>query len=193
LADGLLLDEQTSLGELFKRVNPEDLGGRKVHLGLYTFHTDPEFYIMFKKPFRVRVNAAARELGSGSGGVPNTTQYLLIKQVMADGAIAVDAGGDEHLIDRDFILRHWDREVCWVYPYENNDTSLARGMSGLHVVKLQRALDEIGYSVEPIGVYDQSTHDQVVRFQKDFSLKPDGIVGTRTKGLLYQMSNELYP
>ncbi len=193
LAGGLLLDEQTSLGELFKRFNPEDQGGRKVHLGLYTFHTDPEYYIMFKKPFRVRVDAAAGELSSGNAGVLNSPQYLLIKEVMADGAVAIDADGDEHLIDRRFILTHWDREVCWVYPYENNDDSLARGMSGLPVINLQRALDEIGYSVKPIGIYDQSTYDQVVRFQRDFSLKADGIVGTRTKGLLYQMSDELYP
>jgi general secretion pathway protein A len=192
-AGGLLLDEQKSLGELFKRFNPEDIGGRKVHLGLYTFHTDPEFYIMFKKPFRVRVDAAAGDSGPGSGGLLNSPRYLVIKEVMTDGAIAVDTDGNEHLIDRRFILTHWDREVCWVYPYENNDASLARGMSGLSVIKLQRALDEVGYSVKPIGVYDQSTYDQVVRFQKDFSLKADGIVGTRTKGLLYQMSNELYP
>jgi len=193
LAGGLFLDEQASLGELFKRFDPRDQGGGKVHLGLYTFHTDPEYYVMFKKPFRVRVDAAAGELGSGSAGVLNSPQYLLIKEVIADGAVAVDADGDEHLIDRHFILTHWDREVCWVYPYENNDDSLARGMSGLPVIKLQRALDEIGYSVKPIGLYDQSTYDQVVRFQRDFSLKADGIVGTRTKGLLYQMSNELYP
>ncbi|MBW1742449.1 MAG: AAA family ATPase [Deltaproteobacteria bacterium] len=193
LAGGLLLDEQTSLGELFKRFNPEDQGGRKVHLGLYTFHTDPEYYIMFKKPFRVRVNAAAGELDPGSAGGLNSPQYLLIKEVIAKGAIAVDVNGNEHLIDRSFILTHWDGEVCWVYPYENNDDSLARGMSGLPVIKLQRALDEIGYSVKPIGLYDQTTHDQVMRFQGDFSLKADGIVGTRTKGLLYQMSNELYP
>jgi general secretion pathway protein A len=192
-AVGLLLDEQTSLGELFKRFKVEDLGGRKVHLGLYTFHTDPEFYIMFKKPFRVRVDTTPGELGSKRGGILNSPQYLLITEVLADGAIAIDADGGERLIDRGFILTHWDREVCWVYPYESNDTSLSRGMRGLPVVGLQRALDEIGYSVKPIGVYDQSTYNQVVRFQKDFSLKADGIVGTRTKGLLYQMSNELYP
>lgn len=190
---GLLLDEQTSLGELFKRFHPEDEGGTRVHLGLYTFHTDPEFYILFKKPFRVRVDAPAGEVGSEGGGILNRPRYLLIEEVMADGAVAIDADGNEHTIDRGFILAHWDSEVCWVYPYENNDASLARGMSGLPVIKLQRALDEIGYSVKPTGTYDQSTYDRVVQFQKDFSLKADGIVGTRTKGLLYQMSNELYP
>jgi type II secretory pathway predicted ATPase ExeA len=192
-AEGLFLDEQTSLGELFKRFNPDDLGGRRVHLGLYTFHTDPEFYIMFKKPFRVRVDTAAGKPGSGSSGILNSPQYLLIKEVTADGAIAIDADGGEHLIDRGFILAHWDSEVCWIYPYENNDASLARGMSGLPVVKLQRVLNEIGFSVKPNGIYDQATYNQVIQFQKGFALKADGIVGTRTKGLLYQMSNELYP
>jgi peptidoglycan hydrolase-like protein with peptidoglycan-binding domain len=66
-------------------------------------------------------------------------------------------------------------------------------MSGLRVLALQRALEEIGYTVKPTGIYDQSTYEQVLQFQKDFALKADGIVGTRTKGLLYQVSNELYP
>ena len=192
-AEGLFLDEQTSLGELFKRFNLADLGGRRVHLGLYTFHTDPEFFIMFKKAFRLRVHVAAGKPGSGSSGILDSPQYLLVKEVTADGVIAVDADGGEHLIDRGFILAHWDSEVCWVYPYENDDVFLSKGMSGLQVVKLQQALNEIGYTVEPNGIYDESTYDQVVRFQKDFALTADGIVGTRTKGLLYQMSNELYP
>ena len=193
LGGSVLLDEQTSLGELFKWFNPADLGGRKVHLGLYTFHTDPEFYIMFKKPFRVRVDISAGKPGFAGSGTLNSPQYLLVKEVTADGVIAIDADGAEHLIDRGFLLAHWDSEVCWVYPYENDDASLARGMSGLPVVKLQRALNEIGYSVKPNGIYDQATYDQVIQFQKDFALKADGIVGTRTKGLLYQMSDELYP
>jgi hypothetical protein len=189
----LFLDEQTSLGELFKRFDPEVLGGRRVHLGLYTFYADPEFYIMFKKPFRVRVDTSGDEPASGSPSVFTGPRYFLIEEVMADGAIAIDADGGERLISRDFILSHWDREVCWVYPYENDDVSLAMGMSGLPVVNLQRALDEIGYTVKPIGIYNQATYNQVIQFQKDFALKADGIVGTRTKGLLYQMSNELYP
>jgi general secretion pathway protein A len=190
---GLLLDEQTSLGKLFKRFNPDLVGGRRVHLGLYTFHTDPEFYIMFKKPFRVRVDAAAGKLDSENPGVLESPRYLLIKEVTADGALAIDADGHEHRVGRDFILTHWDGEVCWVYPYENDEDSLARGMSGLRVLALQRALEEIGYTVKPTGIYDQSTYEQVLQFQKDFALKADGIVGTRTKGLLYQVSNELYP
>ncbi|HID31016.1 MAG TPA: peptidoglycan-binding protein, partial [Desulfobacterales bacterium] len=75
------------------------------------------------------------------------------------------------------------------YPYENKGTNLVKGMRGPDVVKLQRTISEIGYSVEPTGVYDELTFYQVVKFQNDFGLKADGIVGTRTRGLLYQMSD----
>jgi hypothetical protein len=193
----LFLGEQATLGALFRLFNPRDHASshlaREVHLGLYTFYGDPEYYIMFKKPFRVRVNVAARNpLPSATAARPNA-QYLLIREVTPDGAVAIDAEGKGRPIDRDFIWTHWDEEVGWVYPYEDHDANLVRGACGLSVIKLQRALDEIGYSVQPSGFYDESTYGQVVRFQRDFGLRADGIVGTRTKGLLYQMTNELHP
>jgi N-acetylmuramoyl-L-alanine amidase len=66
-------------------------------------------------------------------------------------------------------------------------------MRGPDVIRLQYALNEIGYSIQPTGRYDGPTFDRVVSFQSDFGLTADGIVGTRTKGLLYQMTDELYP
>lgn len=67
-----------------------------------------------------------------------------------------------------------------------------RGMRGPDVVKLQYALNQIGYTLKPTGRYDEATFREVINFQSDFGLKNDGIVGTRTKGLLYQMTDELY-
>jgi len=193
----LFLGEEVTLGALFRLFNPKDRGSshsaREVHLGLYTFYTDPEYYIMFKKPFRVRVHAATHDPGFRNTGTLPDPHYLLIREVTADGAIAIDAEGKKRPIDSNFILTHWDNEVCWVYPYENHHANLVRGMNGPSVIKLQCALDEIGYSVERAGLYDQPTYNQVVQFQSDFGLRADGIVGTRTKGLLYQMTNELHP
>ncbi|MCK4388997.1 MAG: AAA family ATPase [Desulfobacterales bacterium] len=181
-ATSLFLDEEASLGGLFRLFRSTGEKSthavKEVHLGLYSFRAEPEHYIMFSKPFRVRV-----------GGVsPPFPQYLLIREVTADGAIAINADGKEHPITRDFILTHWGEKVCWVYPYENHDVHLVRGMKGPDVIRLQNRLNDIGYTIELTGLYDEPTYYQVMRFQGDFGLIPDGIVGTRTKGLLYQMS-----
>jgi hypothetical protein len=143
---------------------------------------------MFKKPFRIRVADPVHHPGLGHSGALPLPRYLLIREVIADGAIAIDADGKEQPITRDFILTHWGREVSWMYPYENISANLVKGMSGPDVIKVQQTLNEIGYSVEPTGFYGKSTFHQVVRFQNDFALLADGIVGTRTRGLLYQMS-----
>jgi general secretion pathway protein A len=188
----LFLDEQASLAGLFGLFNvKEDRNGHaehEVYLGLFSFHAEAEYYIMFKKPFRVRVAIPARPLGPSRTGALPLPCYLLIREVTADGAIAIDADGKEQLITRGFILTHWGQEVSWVYPYENISANLAKGMTGPDVIKVQQTLNEIGYSVEPTGLYGKSTFSQVMRFQSDFALLADGIVGTRTKGLLYQMS-----
>ena len=192
-AASLLLDEEASLVGLFRLFNERERqnshGRDDVHLGLYSFHAAPEHYLMFRRPFRVRLSGPAQDSGLGHSTAPPLSQYLLIREVTADGARAIDANGKERLITRDFILSHRGPEFSWVYPYENKGTNLVKGMSGPDVVKLQQTISEIGYSVEPTGLYDESTFYQVMRFQNDFGLKADGIVGSRTRGLLFQMSD----
>ncbi|NVL90268.1 MAG: AAA family ATPase [Desulfobacterales bacterium] len=191
-AASLFLDEQASLAGLFGLFNAKEGKNNhvanEVHLGLFSFHAEPEYYIIFRKPFRVRMAIPAHSPDTGRSGALPSPRYLLICKATDDGAIAIDADGKEQIITRDFILSHWDREVSWVYPYEDKGINLIQGMKGPDIVKLQKALNEIGYPVEPTGLYDKPTFNQVVKFQDNFELKTDGIVGTRTKGLLYQMS-----
>ena len=192
-AASLFLDEQASLGGLFRLFNEKERhnshAANKVYLGLYSFYVDPEKHIIFKKPFRIRVAGLAHHPDLGSAVALPLPRYLLIREVTADGAIAIDAEGKEQLITKDFILTHWGQEVSWVYPYENKGANLVKWMSGPDVIKLQQTLNELGYSVEATGLYDKFTFHQVMRFQDDFALMADGIVGNRTKGLLYQMSD----
>jgi general secretion pathway protein A len=193
---GLFLTQEHSLAGLFRlfdiREGEDALGTQNVHLGLYLFQGDPEHHIMFKKPFWVRVGDPKRHAGFSQSGILPSPRYLLIREVTADGAIAVDVHGKEHPITRDFIMTHWGGEACWVYPYEDYEVNLAKGMHGQDVIRLQYALNELGYSLQPTGIYDNPTVAQVARFQSDFGLVDDGIVGTRTKGLLFQMTNELH-
>ena len=180
----LFLDERASLASLFNLFNAKrneevnDISND--YLGLVSFFIDPEYYVMFKKPFRVHL--------SDSNSLP-FPRYLLIREITSDGAIAVDARGKERSVTRDYILKNWGQKVSWVYPYKNKNINLVKWMSVPDVLIIQRILNEIGYPLEPTGIYDKSTFHEVIRFQGDFGLMADGIVGRRTRALLFQMTN----
>jgi general secretion pathway protein A len=181
-ATRLVLDERTSLARLFRLFNIQEaetsFATGEVYPSLFSFEGDPELYRMITRPFRLRIRTdSADEAG-----------YLLIREVTTGGAIALDAEDNERPVTEDFILAHWDGEMSWVYPYEHLSGKLTEGMSGLRVLKVQQMLQYMGYSVEPRGVYDRTTFEEVTRFQLNFGLKANGIVDTQTKALLYQMS-----
>ena len=177
-SDDLFLDEKTSLAGLFDRSNIRLETGD--NLGLFSFDVAPEYYVMFKKPFRIH-------LPDSLSSSLTSPRYLLIHRVKDDGAIAVDSEGKEQKIVRDFILRHWDQKISWVYPYKNKGIRLMKGMQAPDVLEIQRILNNIGYMVTPTSVYDESTFNGVMKFQEDFGLMADGIVGLRTRALFYQM------
>ena len=116
-------------------------------------------------------------------------RYLLIHRINDDGAIAVDSEGKEQDIDRRFILKHWDRKISWVYPYKNKNIRLMKGVRVPDVLDIQKILNNIGYIVGLTGVYDEETFNGVTKFQEDFGLTADGVVGLRTRALFYQMVN----
>ena len=182
----LFLDEKTSMAglfDLFHRAADEDsYDMRKFHLGLVSLNADPDYHIMFKKPFRVRLSDSPSFVFSSPG-------YLLISEIDDHGAVAVDADNRKRSVTRDFIQKHWGYEVSWVYPHKTNHVNLMTGMSSPNILEVQRILNEIGYLVVPTGDYDESTFSAVVRFQKDLGLIADGIVGPRTRALLYLMSD----
>ena len=141
----------------------------------------PEYFTLFKRPFRVTL----------SGPLPLSVPqpcYLLICDVTYNSVIALDNEGNRRHVSRDFILAHWGGKVSSVYPYGERDVYLAKGMNSPEILKIQRVLDRIGYPVDRDGVFDTQTFKEVVRFQKDFGLNADGIVGRRTMALLFQMT-----
>ncbi len=178
----ITLDQRNSLAELFKLFNVQEaegwFGTDEVYPGLFSFEGVPQLYRMFRRPHRLRI-----KIGDG-----NEPAYLLIREVTNGGAVAVDAMGNDRLITEDFIISHWDGEMSWVYPYEQENRELSTGMRGESVSKVQDMLKQMGYSLETTGVYDGATFEEVARFQRILGLEPNGVVGTRTKALLYQMS-----
>ena len=137
---------------------------------------------MIKRPFRVHISDPTPIISKDQ-------RYLLIREVTREGAIAIDAGGKTRPITRDFVLNHWGQKVSWAYPFKNKIEYLTKGMNVPDVLKVQRILNERGYLLTPGGVYDEFTFREVMKFQTDFGLMADGIVGPRTRALLFQMSD----
>jgi general secretion pathway protein A len=178
----LILDDKESLAGLFKLFSTwaEENGraiSREAALSLVSFQVDSEYYVVFRKPFRITLFTPAEEV----------SQFLLIREVTQDGAVAVDEAGEMRTVSRDFILRHWSGEVSCIYPMEGKRLTLTQGMKRPEVEMVQRVLTERGYLVEATGRYDQKTVEGVRKFQQDFNLVADGIVGRQTLSLLYQM------
>ena len=183
----LHLDEQSSLAGLFRIYHEEIVhpaAGQSPgdRLSLVTFHLKPAFHVLLKKPFRVRVK-------EGDLPVSGTPRYFLIREVGPDHAVAVDEKGHDRELQRDVILKKWGGMVSWICPSEDKTLHLKKGMHSPEVARTQTILQSLGYLTKPTGFYDAATRQHVRKFQEDFGLMADGIVGPRTMALLYQMSN----
>jgi general secretion pathway protein A len=198
-AVSLLLDEKSSLAELF-RLCREKMGRNNyavdnAPLVLFSFQTEIENCSVFKQSFRVLLARSGPSQSPGpvaadmASNPVSSTRYLLIREVTADGAVAVDSEGNDRLVTRDFLQAHWGKKVSWVHPREKRSVDLMKGMRGEGVLKVQKTLEKVGYPVEITGIYDESTFRSIMEFQARFGLMRDGIVGPRTKALLYQMSD----
>jgi len=190
--ENLFLDERSSFTGLYdlfrdgaqssgeKTLGPDGTPYPKtadLNLGLVSFNLAPEYFPLLKRPFRVTVGGLTRPA------------YLLISSVSEGGAVALDRAGRPRPVTRDFILTYWGGKVSFLYPYEEGERHLNKGMTSPEVIKLQERLNRIGYPVLQDGVFEEQTFQEVVRFQRDFGLKADGIVGPRTMALLFQMTD----
>lgn len=58
------------------------------------------------------------------------------------------------------------------------------------VTFIQNRLQQLGYLDRPAdGIFDQTTQDAVIRFQRDQRLNPDGVVGEQTESALFEEFN----
>ena len=198
MAASVFLDEQASRVGLFKLFWEERKrngnGPRGTPLDLISFDMKIENYGMLQKPFRILM-APPDDSQDSSLVSPDAHQdqdlsahYLLVQKVSADGAIAVDTHGKKRPVTRDFLQTHWGQKVSWVYPHEDNGADFFAGMRGEDVLLVQKTLKKIGYQVETTGIYDDTTVSAVMKFQEWFGMETDGIVGHRTRALLYQMT-----
>ncbi len=178
----LFLDEDESVTRIFslfyKKAAAEKKDRKKSHLNLVSFELAPEYFIMLKKPFRIK-----------TVGDDADQKYLLITEVSEKGAKCLDSEGDLREVSREFLLENWSGTVSWIYPVYEEEKVLNIGMEDPFLDRMQKTLKEIGYMVMVTGIYDMATFNEMKRFQKDFGLRVDGSAGPRTKALLYQMAD----
>lgn len=67
--------------------------------------------------------------------------------------------------------------------------TISYGSSGEDVKRLQKSLNEKGYTLTVDGVFGNKTRDAVKDYQKKNGLSVDGIVGNKTWGSLYKKSS----
>lgn len=67
--------------------------------------------------------------------------------------------------------------------------TISYGSSGEDVKRLQKSLNEKGYTLTVDGVFGNKTRDAVKDYQKKNGLSVDGIVGNKTWGSLYKTSS----
>ncbi|MBN1849647.1 MAG: AAA family ATPase [Deltaproteobacteria bacterium] len=180
----LFLDKETSIYMLFRLyhniINENTVNTDEDNLSLYSLKLAPEYHVMFRKPFRIHLHDHSNPSSGDS-------LYLLISRITDDGAIAIDSKGGEQPVTRDFILNHWGEKVSWVYSTQTKDPFLIKGMQIPDVLEVQQSLNKIGYSIRTTGYYGELTAREIMKFQKDFGIMADGIVGPQTRALLYQM------
>jgi len=61
---------------------------------------------------------------------------------------------------------------------------LHEGSKGSSVIQLQQILKEIGYNLEPNGIYCNKVTETVIQFQQSVSIEPNGIVNDITWAFL---------
>ena len=73
------------------------------------------------------------------------------------------------------------------FAYSN--VTLKSGMNSSTVSKLQKDLKTLGFmSISPTGYFGDITKAAVIKFQKKYSMTPDGIAGTQTLGKIDKLS-----
>ncbi len=189
LAD-IYMDAQSSISALFtnfsREAAAEGISDSDIDWKLVSFDIKPEYYVTFNKPFRVRVC-------SGNNKKPSSSLYLVVCSVEKDGVLVEDSSGKKRRIERKFLMRKWDGSVSCIFPFLEIDSNI--GTTSPAVLMIQKILGERGYLLDTSGFFDQKTLKELTRFQKDFGLNADGIPGSKTLALLYQMAEkyELYP
>jgi general secretion pathway protein A len=128
------------------------------------------------------------ELRKGDG---QALQYVLLRGISEDGAWIEEQVGQVEFRERRALEGEWYGGVWVAWPPTYMGGMLRLGDSGDPVVQLKKSLRKLGYWQGEIhGIFDGPTQKAVMAFQRDHHLPVDGVVGKRTKGMLFVLVGE---
>lgn len=114
-------------------------------------------------------------------------RYAVLTDLGADTAVILYEDGQSLKVPLQLLDEFWLRRafVFW-RDFEELGEILRAGDYGNRVVWLQSGLRTLGlYPGEATGIYDDATEEAVRKFQQENNLLLDGVVGPRTRLVLY--------
>lgn len=114
-------------------------------------------------------------------------RYAVLLELDDDKARILYGDGQSLKVPLQLLDQFWLRRafVFWK-DFEDVGEIIRTGDYGSAVVWLQSSLQSVGlYSGEPSGVFDNATEEAVRRFQRENNLLLDGVVGPKTRLVLY--------
>jgi len=109
--------------------------------------------------------------------------------IYCDGKVIEDRGRAYGIVSRSLVLGGWSKYGRLMINWDDEPKKyvltriLKKGTRGSDVKELQKALLSQGYSLPQYGAdssFGTETYKAVIRLQKDYGLKQDGIVGKNT-------------
>ncbi|MDE0887540.1 MAG: AAA family ATPase [Myxococcota bacterium] len=132
-------------------------------------------------------------LGLAAG---SETRWVALVGVEGDEGYLMGLGTESPLrISLETLESHWDGGAWVIWnPYVNLPNEISEGSRGVGVLWLQDALSRLGYlGTHMSGVFDQASHEGVMRFQGEHAVAADGVAGPRTQMLIYSALDEFAP
>ena len=125
--------------------------------------------------------------------LPDRLKYVVLMNIIDGDLIIGHPRLGKIRVGRDELLKFWTGRafILWRDPIPDCRV-LKRPMQGEDVSILQGLLAKLGYLSEDdvTGVFGEVTEEAVREFQRDRNLTVDGVVGPRTKMMLYKLTTD---
>lgn len=135
--------------------------------------------------------ACVLEIQSKGPGATVGIQWAILRGISEAGVWLQHGESALRFLSRGELEGQWSGWVwAWIPPSKLSE-KLRPGVTGEQVIRLQAALERLGYwEGKPTGLYDGVTRRAVVEFQKANGLAADGRAGPRTIAMLLQLLGE---
>ncbi len=121
--------------------------------------------------------------------------WVVLQKVSDVRATIFHPTSGETEISREELSKRWGNEAIIFWKnLDSSDFILQPGMEGEGVERFAEKLKALGYfkGIPPRSTYDREMRQVVVHYQREHGLVVDGIIGPRTKMVIYRMLDPHY-